>query len=203
MARHLTGGAAGARSRRGLVPLAVGALLVLAAVGLAAYNVADDARAGGEAAAVAEALTVRTGEGGTSFSPDASMPVVSVDGRDYVGVLEIPDLGLSLPVQDAWSDDAGRVSPCRYRGTAYAGDLVVAGHNYRSHFGRLSELAPGARVRFTDVAGNVFDYEVSTLETIDGHDVDAMLAGSDAWDLTLFTCTWGGASRVTVRCVME
>lgn len=189
------------RVRRGTVPLLLGALLVLAALGLAARNVAEDARAGDAAAAMAGVVLDRTGEGGASFSPGASMPVVSVDGRDYVGVLEIPQLGLTLPVQNAWSEEAARVSPCRYRGTTYGGDLVIAGHNYLSHFGRLSELAPGARVSFTDVAGNVSEYEVSALETIDGHDVDAMLAGSDAWDLTLFTCTWGGVSRVTVRCV--
>lgn len=182
------------------MPLLLGALLVLAALGLTAYNMVEDARAGRDAAAMAAAVSARAGAGGMSFSTDASMPVVTIDGRDYVGVLEIPQLGLILPVQDAWSEGAALVSPCRYHGTTYAGNLVIAGHNYQSHFGRLSELAPDAQVRFTDVAGNVTDYAVGALETIDGSDVDAMLAGSDTWDLTLFTCTWSGTSRIAVRC---
>ena len=36
------------------------------------------------------------------------------------------------------------------------------------------------------------------LETLDADAVDYMSAGD--WDLTLFTCTYGGQSRVTIRC---
>ena len=46
--------------------------------------------------------------------------------------------------------------------------------------------------------GRSFYYEVTGTEIIDTFDVDAMDAGD--WDLTVFTCTIGGKSRVTVRC---
>ena len=46
--------------------------------------------------------------------------------------------------------------------------------------------------------GNVFRYEVVELETLMPTAIEEMTSGD--WDLTLFTCTIGGGSRVTVRC---
>ena len=77
--------------------------------------------------------------------------------------------------------------------------MVIAAHNYVQHFGRLDQLQEGDEVRFIDVDGNVFVYSVLEKEQIDGRRVRAMLMGS--WDLSLFTCTLSGQSRLTVRCV--
>ena len=132
------------------------------------------------------------------LNPNMAMPTMRIDGRDYIGTLEIPSLELSLPVMSDWSYPKLRTSPCRYTGSAYSGDLIVAGHNYSRHFGRLRQLEAGDEVRFTDVEGNVFLYQVSAVETLGKYAVDEMKSGG--WDLTLFTCTYGGASRVTVRC---
>lgn len=130
--------------------------------------------------------------------PDMEMPVVIVEERAYVGMIEIPVLELALPVLDDWNYPALKVAPCRYEGSAYTGDLIVMAHNYDSHFGKLRQLQPEDEVRFTDMAGNVFTYRVMELETLPGSAVEDMSAGQ--WDLTLFTCTYGGQSRVTIRC---
>ena len=106
-------------------------------------------------------------------------------------------LGLELPVAADWSYPALRTVPCRYKGSAYLDDLIICAHNYDSHFGRLKALHAGDEVIFTDAAGNVFDYEVSVLETLPPTAIEDMEQGGD---LTLFTCTIGGASRVTLRC---
>ena len=133
-----------------------------------------------------------------ALNPGREMPTVSVDGNECIGALEIPALGLSLPVISGWSDAKLRIAPCRFEGSASSGDLIIAGHNYARHFGGLSRLAAGDEVRLTDAAGNVFVYEVLCAETLSGTDSDGMRAG--AWDLTLFTCTYGGRRRVAVRC---
>lgn len=130
--------------------------------------------------------------------PDMEMPVVIVEERAYVGMIEIPVLELALPVLDDWNYPALKVAPCRYEGSAYTGDLIVMAHNYDSHFGKLRQLQPEDEVRFTDMAGNVFTYRVMELETLPGSAVEDMSEGQ--WDLTLFTCTYGGQSRVTIRC---
>ena len=83
-------------------------------------------------------------------------------------------------------------------GSAYTGDLVIAAHNYISHFGNLKRLQLGDSVTFTDMEGNKFHYEVEVLETLASTAVEEMTSGK--WDLSLFTCTVGGQQRVTVRC---
>ena len=46
--------------------------------------------------------------------------------------------------------------------------------------------------------GNVFSYAVSSLETLSSYAISDMTSGD--WDLTLFTCTVGGQSRLAIRC---
>lgn len=129
--------------------------------------------------------------------PDMEMPEEVVDGIAYIGMLEIPDLGLSLPVSGNWSYPLLKKSPCRYTGSAYTNDLVIAAHNYARHFGNLEKLFLDSQILFTDVSGNVFEYKVAELETLAATDIDAMT--SDTRGLTLFTCTVGGKSRIAVR----
>ena len=50
-----------------------------------------------------------------------------------------------------------------------------------------------------DMRLEVGRYTVAELETLGKYDVEEMTSGD--WDLTLFTCTYGGQSRVTVRCL--
>lgn len=46
--------------------------------------------------------------------------------------------------------------------------------------------------------GAVWQYAVDTVEILAPTDVEDMT--SNDYDLTLFTCTYGGSSRITVRC---
>ena len=133
--------------------------------------------------------------------PDMTMPTVDADGHTYVGFLEIPAIKRILPVMDAWSYPNLKIAPCRFVGTVYAHDMIVCAHNYDRHFGLIKTLEEGDKVFFTDVYGDRFSYEVSEVTILQPTDVDEM-KDPDDWDLTLFTCTIGGATRVTVRCVM-
>ncbi len=134
------------------------------------------------------------------LDPQREMPVKNVDGKPYIGVLSVPVLGLELPVIQEWNYSDLRLAPCRYVGSVYSGDLVIAAHNYISHFGNLKRLQPGDAIIFTDMEGNKFHYEVVLLETLESTAVEEMTSGD--WDLSLFTCTIGGKLRVTVRCAL-
>lgn len=135
-----------------------------------------------------------------SLNPNMEMPTESVDGNGYIGILELPSLELRLPVMSQWSYAGLKIAPCRYAGSAYRNDLVIAAHNYYSHFGYLRDLTQGDPVVFTDVDGNVFQYEVLEIETLSSTSVAEMTGGD--WDLTLFTCTIGGQKRIAVRCAL-
>ena len=130
--------------------------------------------------------------------PYMQMPELEIDGEMYIGVISIPALKLQLPVISEWSYPRLKIAPCRFQGTPYLDDLIVLAHNYQSHFGTLVNLQLGDDVYFEDMDGNVFHYAVVEMETLDSTAIEDMVAGD--WDLTLFTCTVGGKSRVTVRC---
>lgn len=132
------------------------------------------------------------------LNPAMEMPVVSYEGEDYIGILEIPAIDLKIPVISEWNYPRLRIAPCRYFGSAYTNNLVISAHNYASHFGSIHQLPEGAAVIFTDADGNPFHYRVALTETLGPRDVEYMV--DSGWDLSLFTCTPGGSYRVTVRC---
>lgn len=184
-----------------------GLLLIAAALFLTGYNLFDQMRAQRSAAQAAAQLaerlpqTTQTDVPDYLLTPEMEMPVETIDGVDYVGVLRIPALALELPVISQWSYPLLKIAPCRYSGSAYQNNLVLCAHNYASHFGNLKNLHIGAAVTFTDMDGNLFTYQVAELETLPPQATEEMENGD--WDLTLFTCTVGGQSRVTVRCTAE
>ena len=197
------------RSKGGAVCMLLGLLLLLGAAGLTGYNMWDEKRADTMALETVQVLRTRTPdmsfldpEGevipGYLLDENREMPIIQIDGHDYVGYLDIPSLELSLPVMESWSYPNLKISPCRYEGSAYHDDLIIAAHNYERHFGGLKTLSSGDEIRFTDGDGNVFHYQVDVLEQLQPTQVKEMSAGD--WDLTLFTCTIGGQQRVTVRC---
>lgn len=205
--------------KTGIAIVAVGAVLILSALLLLLYNRYEDAHAGQEAenqltdieAAIAAQTTdtpaaTMPNKGGNTATPsptalDPEMPVVTLDGYEYVGYVEIPVLALKLPVMADWDYTRLKVAPCRQFGSSRTDDLVIAAHNYENHFGRLKELTKGDTVIFTDMEGIVNAYSVEKIETLEPDEVDAVQ--NSGYDLVLYTCTKGGKTRVTVFCNRE
>ena len=86
------------------------------------------------------------------YDPTMEMPEELIDGQKYIGVVEIPDLGLTLPIISEWSDAKLKISPCRYVGSAYTNDMILSGHSYVNHFRYIRKLERGAEIIFTDMA---------------------------------------------------
>ena len=126
------------------------------------------------------------------------MTEVEIEGEKYIGYLTIPTLELELPVMSDWDYGKLKQAPCRYAGSVRGENLVIMAHNYKRHFGSLSDLSEGDLVFFTDMDGMVTAYQVVTLDILEPTAVEEMTGG--VFDLTLFTCTYGGKSRVTVYC---
>ena len=178
-----------------------GLLLIAAALLLQGYNLWDQARA--DRLAVEQLRELKLAMAGRDtenlpFDPDMEMPTVVIDGYEYIGTLEIPCIDIALPVMSQWSYPRLKAAPCRYAGSLYRGDMIIAAHNYKRHFGLLKTVPPGETVIFTDVDGRVFSYAVADIEILPGTAVAEMESGE--WDLTLFTCTKGGRTRITLRC---
>ncbi|MGN0479893.1 MAG: sortase [Hominenteromicrobium sp.] len=202
------------KSKRGIIGIIcmfLGAALVLGALSLFVHNQREAAEAEKTAAGVMEQLVqaVDAQRAQAAEDPasapvcpdptDTSMPEVIIDGRAYIGYVTLPTLGMELPVLSACSEEALRIAPCRYAGTVLDGNLVIAGHNYVSHFGPISGLSVGDTVLFTGADGAIYRYSVAETDILPATAVEDMTAGE--FDLTLFTCTYSGQERIAVRCM--
>ena len=200
------------RKQEGLLLITIGLLLIAAALFLVSYNLYDELRAEQAARQAVNKLDASTNQEPLAsdertvipdyvLSPNMEMPVETINGIDFIGVLRIPALELELPIISEWNYPNLKTAPCRYSGSAYLNNLIICGHNYTSHFGRLKTLSEGDIATFTDIDGNVFIYKMVERETLNPTDIEGMESGN--WDLTLFTCTVEGQSRVTIRFELE
>ena len=174
------------RNKIGNVLILLGAAALLAAAGLMLFNRREEsAAAAAVEAALPQVLEEIRQQQETGPLPDPyseEMREVSIGEENYIGYLSVPVLGLDLPVMAEWSYPLLKKAPCRYTGATKTDDLVVMAHNYARH----------------DIEGVITRYTVTALDVQDASAVEEMTAGE--YDLTLFTCTYGGQSRVTVRC---
>ena len=190
---------------KGKVLIVSGILSLLVAFTLVGNNARKSTLAGIQSKQVLSKMTINSYDNLNNYTQDymidseIDMAKIEIDNNKYIGKLEIPKFNIELPISSELNYDNLKIAPGRYSGSVYNDNLIIAGHNYSSHFGKLSRLENGDSICITDVDGNKFRYEVSYAEILDGYDVDKMETGD--WDLTLFTCTYDGQSRITVRCL--
>ena len=119
----------------------------------------------------------------------------------YIGIITIPAIGVEAPVTSEYNEETLKQMPCRYYGSADEGNLVIAGHNYRHGFGELNSLSEGDEVMLTETDGNIRHYVVKEREVLKEDDVKGM--NESGWELSLYTCTYSGRERLTIRCREE
>lgn len=177
----------------------IGCICIVLALGLALFNVYDTFRAKKSEEDILAAYNLKNDlDPDIWIDPDMDMPEVELDGLSCIGTIEIPSLDIKLPVTSEFTYDLMKLAPCRYSGSAYKGNMVIAAHNSWFHFGRIHSLDPGSKVVFTDALGNQFVYHVAVVESLEPDSVEDMT--SSEYPLTLFTCTLDAKNRVTVRC---
>lgn len=196
------------RKTLGIVCIALGVLCLLGSVGFVLYNrmEAESARESSQellrevqsVLAATQPPEPVAPEGAEPEPASQELPAVEFGGYECLGILAIPALELDLPVLADWSYEKLQVAPCHYFGSCADGNFVIAAHNYPAHFGRLRELQPEDVILFTDLTGGVHGYEVVLQETLAPTATQEMI--TSGFDLSLYTCTPGGGSRVTVRC---
>lgn len=200
----------------GILFIIIGILLILAALLLIGYNRYESQSASKASQSVLAVMQNTVEETTVSSAVEdvyvdhidpydqdaaeiaAEMTEKEIDGEYYIGYLSIPILELELPVISEWSYPRLRIAPCRHFGSTKTDDLVIAAHNYESHFGKLKQLKTGDLLTFTDMDGEKILYEVQVVDVLQPTAVDAV-KNSD-FDLVLYTCTYGGESRVVVFC---
>ncbi|MEG1886844.1 MAG: sortase [Oscillospiraceae bacterium] len=186
-------------NKHGLIEICAGCLLLAAACCIWQQNCANDKHAALSSAALLENAQAYIKVENPTESTELKVEYSFVATEGIIGVLKIPTLSLTLPVQADYGEALLQNAPCRYT-TVHedSSKLIVCGHNYRRQFGRLQRLKHGDEVCFTDMNNNNFRYFVSEITTIAPYDSAAFETGD--WDLSLFTCTLDGSRRVLIRC---
>lgn len=205
--------------KAGVVFVITGAVLIISALLLYLYNQNEEAKADEYSqtvlldimAEITPPVNEQTESTSTETAPvesqdepeetepvSSEMTVVTIDGYDYIGYLSIHELGLELPVMSDWTYAQLQLCPCRHVGSTKTDDLVIAAHNYYNHFGQIKSLPIDSLVSFTDMDGYVTQYSVSKIETLPPTAVESVLHSD--YDLILYTCTYGGRSRIAAFC---
>lgn len=205
--------------KAGIIFVTLGVVLILSALLLFLYNGYEEHRAGQEAEILLNDIqsvieqetepTTKPTEENTDATESTEavetlapeMPEIEIDGYEYIGYISIPNLELELPVMAEWDYERLKIAPCRHFGSSRTDDLVIAAHNYKTHFGSLSSLSEGAEIIFIDMDGIENRYVLQSLDTLAPDAVDAVQ--NSGYDLVLYTCTPGGATRVVAFCDRE
>ena len=113
---------------------------------------------------------------------DNTMPVLSLDGTDYIGILEMPAHGSELAVCAEWRKPSG--CPCRFSGSVYDRSLQIGGTSRQGQYDFFREISVGDALFFTDMTGNRYAYTVKDI-CYEQHADEAALSSHDV-ALTLF-----------------
>lgn len=92
---------------------------------------------------------------------DNAVATLSVDGTDFVGLLEIPKYDSVLPVCDDWGNPAKY--PCRFNGSVYDRTMRIGGTSQKGQYDFYRDISVGDNVFFTDMEGNRFSYTVTDI----------------------------------------
>lgn len=130
--------------------------------------------------------------------PGLLMPVMELEGKDYVAVLEVPGYQITLPVAAQWDSFGLSRCPALFWGSAYDETLVIGGAGDARQFGFCSQIQPGDTVTVTDMTGTRFSY---TVEKIDrASQAETPWLTQEDWSLTLFCRDGHTLEYIAVRC---
>ena len=121
----------------GRIFIFIGLLLIVAALSLLLYNLWDARRAEQRQSEILVEFQEEAGDESQVpaqeipdyvLNPEMEMPQVLLEQENLacIGVLEIPAIDLQLPVLSEWSYPLLKEAPCRYSGSVYMDNLVIA-----------------------------------------------------------------------------
>lgn len=110
------------------------------------------------------------------------MSVVSIDGTDFLGIIEMPRYNSALPVCASW----GSISkyPCCFNGSIYDGTIQIGATTQKGQYDFYSELSLGDTIIYTDMEGNRYTFGITRLRN--EKNINQATLNRNESDLTLF-----------------
>lgn len=161
------------------IGLLVGAMVILA---LWRWNISSSEKQGQYYVNTLQSLFPEPQNAVPEQRRDNTMSVLSVDGIDFVGLIELPRYGSILPVCADW----GKIVqyPCRFYGSIYDSTMQIGATTQKGQYDFYRELSVGDTVNYIDVEGNRYAFTITSLR-YEKHVDQAALQKQDA-PLTLF-----------------
>lgn len=125
-----------------------------------------------------------------------TMPVLSVDGIDFMGIMEFPEYDSAFPVCGDWNGKL--LYPCRYSGSIYDGSMKIGATTQKGQLDFYREISVGDVVYFTDLTGNRYSYEIADI--LYRKHADNEMLDNDESDLTLFIKNLYAFEYVIIHC---
>lgn len=132
---------------------------------------------------------------------DMSMPMLEIDGENFVGMIEIPLFDRKLPVCGNWNKHKVAEFPCRYSGSLYDGSLIIGGSDAAGQFDFVKNISIGDAVLLTDMMGGQYFFRVEWVETTS--DVSTEKLVSDAADMILFARNTYSLDYTVIQCSLQ
>lgn len=145
-----------------------------------------------------EQLLPERSKGIPGVCPNTNMPVLQIGGMDYVALLEIPALGIYLPVADEWDRDKLFYSPARFSGSVYDHSLVIGGTDASHQFAFCDKIENGTLITITDMTGSQFAYKVTSVDR--AKKAESVWLQDPECHLTLYCRDTYSMEYIAVRC---
>ena len=127
---------------------------------------------------------------------DTFMPVLSIDGTDYIGILTVPEYKTELPVASVWNEKESKRIITRYYGTLQENNLVLGADNAYGLFDFSKEITKDDRIFFTDTEGIIYSFIVE--DVIHTNKISAEKLTYDG--LTIFIRSKASSNIIIVYC---
>ena len=127
---------------------------------------------------------------------DNAMAALSVDGVDFVGLLELPRCGSIQPVCAQWGNQSKY--PSCFSGSVYDRTLQIGATSRQGQYDFYRDISVGDSVYFTDMEGNRYAFTVSDLRY--EKKADQQTLSQNNADLTLFIKNIYGFDYLIVYC---
>ena len=164
-----------------------GAILLLAAAGWfvwTRYSVGRYARDAEKTVETLYSLMPQITNGAPNDRANPQMSAIEVDGKNFVGIIEVPAYDRSLPIYASWDRDMISHFPCRLLGSVHDSTLIVGGSDGEGQFDFASDISIGDTVYVIDTLGVRYRYRVSNIRRT--NDVSTENLTKEQAALTLF-----------------
>ena len=181
------------------VCLAIGIALLIGAVAMLAlwrWNITHSIKKAQYYVTTLQEIMPRPVPAALEARRDKTMSALSVDGTDFVGLIEMPQYGSVLPVCATWG--SASKYPCLFTGSIYDGTVQIGATTQKGQYDFYRNLSLGDTVVYTDMEGNQYTLYITSLRS-EKHADEAALTREEA-ALTLFIKNIYAFEYLSVSC---